>query len=86
MVGYSDIIQLKGRVTIMDEKMKEAMKNIYDDLTDGQKEKWNACKTEEELIQFISNEGIGLPDELADAIAGGIYLRPANPIGYREVV
>ena len=55
----------------MDEKMKEAMKNLYDSLTDGQKEKWDACKTEEEFTKFLSDEGIELPDGLVDAVAGG---------------
>ena len=70
----------------MDEKKKEAMKSIYGTLTEGQKEKWNACRTQEEFMEFISNEGIELPDELVDAVAGGIYTRPGCPILIQEVV
>jgi len=47
------------------------MKGIYDNLTDEQKEKWNACEKEEEFRKFLNEEGIELPDELMDAAAGG---------------
>ncbi len=55
----------------MDEKLIEAMKGMYDNLTDVQKEKWNACKTEEEFIKFMSDEGIELPDEFVGVVSGG---------------
>ena len=55
----------------MDEKMKEAMKGIYDKLTDEQKEKAKACKSMDEFMKFAGEWGIELPDELADAVAGG---------------
>ena len=55
----------------MDEKIKFALKNVYDNLTDEQKEKAKACKTEQELMDFAGKEGIELPDDLAEAVAGG---------------
>ncbi len=55
----------------MDEKMKEALKSVYNNLTDGQKEKAKACKTYEELMDFAGKEGIELPDDLVETVAGG---------------
>ena len=55
----------------MDEKMNAALKGIYDSLTDEQKEKAKACKTMDELTELAGKEGIELPDEVLDAVAGG---------------
>ena len=59
--------------------MKEALKSIWENLTNEQKEKWKACKSEEEFLAFVDNEGIRLPDNVegevtddeAAAVAGG---------------
>ena len=59
------------KVTIMNEKMKAAMKGIYDNLSDELKEKAKACKTMDELMALAGKEGIELPDEALDAVAGG---------------
>ena len=58
----------------MDEKMNAAIKGIYDSLTDEQKAKAKACKTMDELTLLASKEGIELPDELLDAVAGGYII------------
>lgn len=42
------------------------------ELTDEQKEKMKACKTMEELLAFAKEENIELPDELLEAVSGGI--------------
>ena len=56
----------------MDEnKMKAALKGIYDNLTDEQKAKAKACKSEQELLDFAGEEGIELPDDLAESVSGG---------------
>ena len=56
----------------MDEKkMEEAMKGVFDKLTDEQKEQAKSCKTMDELMKLAGEWGIELPDELADAVAGG---------------
>ena len=56
----------------MDEnKMKAALKGIYDNLTDEQKAKAKACKSEQELLDFAGEVGIELPDDLAEAVSGG---------------
>ena len=51
----------------MDEKMKEAFKGIYDNLTDEQKEKAKA----DEMMALAGEWGVELPDQLLDSVAGG---------------
>ena len=55
----------------MDPKLEAVLKDIYNSLTDEQKEKAKACKTIDELMEFAGKEGLELPDELLDAVAGG---------------
>ena len=55
----------------MDENMKEALKGIYENLTDEQKEKAKACKSADELMALLGEWGVELPDELLDGVAGG---------------
>ena len=55
----------------MDEKMEQALKELFDQLTDEQKAKAKECKTAEELMDFFGKEGLELPDELLDNVAGG---------------
>lgn len=55
----------------MDEKLNAALKGIYDNLTDEQKAKAKACKTMDELTALAAKEGVELPDEVLDAVAGG---------------
>ena len=55
----------------MDEKMKEALKGIFKNLTDEQREKVNACPNADELMKLLGEWDIELPDELVDQVAGG---------------
>ena len=55
----------------MDEKLNAALKGIYDSLTDEQKAKAKACKTMEELTALAAKEGVELPDEALNMVAGG---------------
>ena len=55
----------------MNEKMNEKLREIYDSLTDEQKEKAMNCKTAEELMDFAGEEDIELPEELVESVAGG---------------
>ena len=55
----------------MNEKLNELLMGIYDSLTDEQKEKARACRTVDELVAFAGKEGIELPDEALDMVAGG---------------
>ena len=54
--------------------LNEVLKGIYDSLTDEQKEKVKACKTMDELVKLAGEEGIELPDEVLDAVAGGVIV------------
>ena len=55
-----------------DAKLFEILRGISEGLTDEQKEKAKQCKTVDELMAFAGKEGIELPDEVLDAVAGGI--------------
>ena len=59
----------------IDPKLQEALKGIWVSLTDEQKEKAKACKTPDELTLLAGKEGIELPDELLDAVAGGFIYK-----------
>ena len=56
----------------MNEKLNAALKGIYDSLTDEQKEKAKNCKTMDELTALAAKEGVELPDEVLETVAGGI--------------
>ncbi|MBE7008751.1 MAG: hypothetical protein E7422_06405 [Ruminococcaceae bacterium] len=62
----------------MDEKMNAALKGIWGSLTDEQKEKAKACKTLDELAKLAGKEGVELPDEVLDAVAGGYIFYDKN--------
>ena len=68
----------------MDEKLKKELLEIYDSLTDEQKEKVKECKTMEEVSAFAAEEGIELPDEMLDDVAGG-YIFVNNSGGYEVI-
>ena len=55
----------------MNEKMKKMMNGVIEKLNDEQKEKIKQCKTMDEFMAIAGEWGIELPDELADAVAGG---------------
>ena len=55
----------------MDNKMKEIMDGICENLTDEQKKKAKQCKTMDELMALAGEWGLELPDEALDAVAGG---------------
>lgn len=50
----------------------EQMEQILSGLTEEQKEKAKACKSGKELLALLSAEGVILPDEALDAVAGGV--------------
>jgi len=53
-------------------KLHEQMKAILNGLTDEQKEKVKACKDVNKLVAKLGEMGAALPDELLDAVAGGM--------------
>ena len=58
------------------------LKNIYDNLTDEQKEMLKTCKDMDEFMQLAGEWGIELPDELVAMIAGGKSGRDFPPYYY----
>ena len=48
-----------------------AVENIYEKLTDEQREEAKACKTPGEMLELTKKWGMTLSDEELDAIAGG---------------
>jgi tRNA(Ile2) C34 agmatinyltransferase TiaS len=51
----------------------------YKDLTADQKEKVSHCHTPEELFELAKEEGVEIPDEELENIAGGGWIIPACP-------
>ena len=70
----------------MDEKMNDVLKGIYDSLTEEQKEKVKNLKTVEEMTEFAAKEGIEIPDDVLDAVAGGgaIFRPRCQSVGCEE--
>ena len=50
----------------MSEAIEKKLVEIYESLTDEQKEKAEACNSLEELFEFVDKEGIDLPQEMRD--------------------
>ena len=50
----------------------------YEDLTDEQKAKVQACKTPEEMLALAREEGYELSDEDLEAVSGGWGCSPAK--------
>lgn len=68
---------MKGKTALIgnkkaDPEALQALKAIYDSLTDEQKERAKACKTTDELVKLAGEEGIELSDEMIEAAAGGV--------------
>ncbi len=57
-------------------EMSDLLKSVVKGLNDEQKEKVKACKSPDEVIACLGELGVELPDELLDAVAGG--LNPAE--------
>ncbi len=67
----------------MDENMmalmqNDALKGIWDSLTDEQKAKARECKNMDELMLLAGKMGIELPDEMLDNVAGGVIVQLNN--------
>jgi hypothetical protein len=53
-------------------ELNTALKELWNSLTEEQKEKANQCKSLEELTALAGKLGVELPDEMLEAVAGGI--------------
>ncbi len=54
-----------------DKKLNELLNKALASLTDEQKAKAKACKTAKELLDFLAEAGVELPDEVLEKVAGG---------------
>jgi hypothetical protein len=54
-----------------EKKLAEMIKSISDSLSGEQREKIKACKSVDDFMKFAGEEGIELPDEMLDTVAGG---------------
>ncbi len=55
-------------------ELNEALKGLWDSLTDEQKEKAKACRSMDELAALAGQMGVELPDELLESVAGGVVV------------
>ena len=53
--------------------ISEVLAGVLESLSEEQKAKAKECKTAEELLQLAASEGIELPDEMLDKVAGGFF-------------
>ena len=61
------------------EKLSQELTELWNSLTDEQKEKAKACESFDELMEFAGDEGIELPVEVLDNVAGGYtFFDPAS--------
>ena len=54
-----------------DKKLNEQLNKALASLTEEQKKKAKACRTAKELLDFLAEAGIELPDEALDKVSGG---------------
>ena len=55
------------------DKLIATLEELWDSLTDEQKEKARACKNLDELLKLAGEEKIELPDDMLDAVSGGVW-------------
>jgi len=61
-------------------ELNRAIEGMWDSLTDEQKAAAKECGSMDELALLAGAAGVELPDEMLDAVAGGIYnTNPSRP-------
>ncbi|MBR1829701.1 MAG: hypothetical protein IJ781_09375 [Atopobiaceae bacterium] len=60
------------------DKLDAALHGVWESLTDEQKAKARACKSAEEVMRLVAEEGIELPDEMLQAVSGGVLFRTSR--------
>ena len=58
------------------EKLNRMLEELWDSLTDEQKAKAKECESADELVELAGKEGIELPDEMLEAVSGGLKVIP----------
>ena len=56
----------------LDPRLAEALKGVFDTLSDEQKQAVKSCKTLDELTALAGKLGIALPDEALSAVSAGV--------------
>ena len=51
-----------------------AIQDMYNKLTEEQKQKVRACKSQKDLLRLMNEEGVELTDDQMEAISGGSAL------------
>ena len=51
--------------------MNMAVQDLFNNLTDEQKKKFKACKTQEDLMKALDEENIELSPDQLEAVSGG---------------
>lgn len=69
---------MKEEKHAIDPRLNEAVHSMWDSLTDEQKAKAKDCKTLDEFLALAGKAGTSLPDELLEAVAGGIPPTPTH--------
>ena len=54
-----------------DKKLNELLNKALASFTEEQKKKAKACKTAKELLDFLVEAGVELPDDALDKVSGG---------------
>ena len=54
--------------------LHEQIAGLLNELTEEQKAKVKTCKTSKEFIKVIEEEGIELPDDALETVAGGVSM------------
>ena len=67
-------------------ELNEALKGMWDSLTDEQKEKAKECKSMDELMSLAGKMRIELPDELLETVAGGFWFTHDSAKTFKTVI
>lgn len=65
--------ETKKESKAFDPEKESIFKKLIDSLTDEQKEKAKNCKDEKELFAVLRGDGVAIPDEELEDVAGGAY-------------
>ena len=60
------------------EKSMEMFAKIYENMTDDQKKRALECATSEDFMAIVENEGVEMPDDMFDDVAGGAAVLNSN--------
>ena len=62
------------------EKVLEMLAKVYENMTDDQKKRALECETAEDFMAIVEGEGVEMPDEMFDDVAGGAAVMNASTL------